>query len=746
MTNPSGKPALLRRLAEHPLLLLGILFAAGLAGITWHLRRMTYDLVRSNATVSCGQYATMLTAFRGLYTSEVVDRLRGSRVPVTHDYIQRDGEIPLPATLTILLGERMSSDPADIRVKLYSPHPFPWRAQTGGMPDAFARDAWERLQRNPTEPVVRVEAINGEPHVRYAVADRMLSACVTCHNTHPLSPKRDWREGDVRGVLEVSKPLALGFSKAEEVFTKIFWLTAGLLMLGVAMIGVFIQRLQREYAREQHLSAELRDSNQKLGHEVKVRHRAESSLLTAKQAADRANEAKSIFLANMSHEIRTPMNVILGHAQLLARNADLGSESAESLALIQRSGHHLIGLISDIIDITRIEAGVMQLKLSDFDLQETVESVTGMLSLRAQQKQLQFESRWDVDPPPGCVRGDQGKLSQILINLLGNAIKFTDEGGVALHVKRVGEHRYRFVVIDSGPGIPEDQLEFVMEPFAQTEVGARAGGAGLGLAIARRHLELMGSRLDVSSQATGTQFAFELDLPASDALPPAESPLDKVHHLAAGFDVHALVVDDDAESRDLLARLLRAIGCSVDCVGTADEAVVAARHRIPDIVFTDIRMPGFGGADLHRQLRDLWPEQRTAYVAMSASSLGQTRSAVRAAGFDEYIAKPFLFERIFAALRDLLHVEFVMNQPAVTPSPEAPTYDAQPQISAALADELREHAEMGNVAALEAQLQAMTQGGGGRAAAAAVLRPLLQNYDMDGFIARLQELSDVHAD
>ncbi len=282
-------------------------------------------------------------------------------------------------------------------------------------------------------------------------------------------------------------------------------LGGGILVIGLALLmGVryVVQRRQRRIQREQLLEAR-----------------------SARQIADAANEAKSAFLANMSHEIRTPMNAILGYAQVLRDESSLTPEQRRNMEAIYDNGSHLLQLINDVLDLSKVEAGRMELAPGDFDLAHLVDGLSTLFELRCRQKGLRFEVERGTDV--GAVRGDEAKLRQVLVNLLGNAVKFTDKGFVRLAVRRQAE-RHRFDVNDSGPGIAPEQQGTMFEPFQQGASGRAEGGTGLGLSIARRHVELMGGRLRLDTdRAQGAHFWFELNLPAA-----ASRPLPAVHAVA----------------------------------------------------------------------------------------------------------------------------------------------------------------------------------------------------------------------
>ena len=228
-----------------------------------------------------------------------------------------------------------------------------------------------------------------------------------------------------------------------------------------------------------------------------------------------ANQAKSAFLANMSHEIRTPLNAILGYAQILETDPQLSTHQHQAVQTIGTSGNHLLAVINDVLDLSKIEAGQEELHRSDFDLVGLAQALSAMFSLRCEQKDIAWKTA--IPPSPIYVHGDEGKLRQVLINLLGNAVKFTDSGSVTLEIQLSDSNRYTFSVTDTGPGIPPERQADIFDPFQQDAAGHQKGGTGLGLAIAYRHIQLMGGELALSSTpGAGTRFFFTIPIPPAE--------------------------------------------------------------------------------------------------------------------------------------------------------------------------------------------------------------------------------------
>jgi len=433
---------------------------------------------------------------------------------------------------------------------------------------------------------------------------------------------------------------------------------------------------------------------------------AKEAAEAARQVAESANRAKSLFLANMSHEIRTPMNAILGYAQLLERAPNLPSDQRPAVETIARSGNHLLAMINDVLDLSKIEAGRLELHEEVFDVGALVADLSAMFRMRCEQKGLEFTVECGMQNAesgvPGTrVRGDEGKLRQILINLLSNAVKFTEKGGVTLRLwKEEGRMQneettrppaagapflhssiclLHFEVSDTGPGIAPEAQALLFEPFQRVHLGERTEGTGLGLALARRYAVLMGGELHVESRlGTGSRFICVVPLrPASHLVAPATPPAGtRVRHLAQGVRVRALVVDDVRDNREVLRQMLGDLGCEVEVAENGQEAVEMAGRSRPDIVFLDIRMPVMDGLEAAQGIRRRSESdgsgavRRPRLVALSASALAHERQRYLDSGFDDFVAKPVDFERLGETLARLPGVPFEREARA---QPEVPT-------------------------------------------------------------------------
>jgi len=405
-------------------------------------------------------------------------------------------------------------------------------------------------------------------------------------------------------------------------------------------------------------------------------------------AAEAANRAKSAFLANMSHELRTPLNAILGFSDLVRTDPQLPAGLREDVDIINRSGEHLLKLINDVLEIAKIEAGKLQLVIAPFDLGGMVREVIEMMQVRASQKGLQL--LFDMDSSfPRYIRGDEVRLRQILVNLVGNALKFTEQGGAVI---RLGTHQndrlhLRIEVEDTGPGIRPEDRERLFKPFVQLAEGKEQKGTGLGLTIARQFAELMGGSLTVESEV-GRGSLFRLELPVEAAGPDELLTPEARHHcdivgVVPGQPRHRiLVVEDQQENWLLLQHLIARIGFEVKLAENGEQGISLFQDWHPDLILMDRQMPVMDGEEATRRIRRLPGGDKVRIVAITASAFKEERQEMFDAGMDDVVAKPYRFDEIYDCLTRQLGVRYIFadhRESTVPPVDCPPATSANPQ-------------------------------------------------------------------
>ncbi len=464
-------------------------------------------------------------------------------------------------------------------------------------------------------------------------------------------------QGQLTGILYLENNLATGAFTQERL--KVLNLLSS--QIAISIENSFLYN---------NLEQKVAERTDELEQEIVVRKEAE-------EAAQVANQAKSTFLANMSHELRSPLNAILGFAQILTRSQQLDKENQQNVGIISRSGEHLLSLINQVLDLSKIEAGRTTLNENHFDFYRLLDDLEDMFHLKADDKHLQllFERELSV---PQYLYTDEVKVRQVLINLLNNALKFTVEGGIIVRISAKTKVQadfnlqcsvIEFEVEDTGPGIASDELDELFTAFVQTEAGKQSQeGTGLGLPISRKFVQIMGGDMLVSSEVgRGTTFQFQIQCQLSEA-----TNIKKAAHgkrvIALALNqprYRILIVDDKWSNRQLLIKLLNPLGFELREAENGQEAIEVWEEWQPHLIWMDMRMPVMDGYEATQRIREHTKGQATAIIALTASVL-EERAVVLDAGCDDFLRKPFRENDIFEAMHKHLGVEYIYEEPIAT--------------------------------------------------------------------------------
>jgi PAS domain S-box-containing protein len=499
--------------------------------------------------------------------------------------------------------------------------------------------------------------------------------------------------------------------------------------------GVLVSSAIRDITHRKRVERQIMDLNQRLEETA--------------AAAETANRAKSTFLSTMSHEIRTPMNAILGYAQLMSRDPGLGPDAKANLAIIGRSGEHLLALINDVLDMSKIEAGRTELNPVTFNLPRLLNDLAAMFRLRAETKGLRFEMSVNGESVTYVV-ADEGKIRQALINLLGNAIKFTRCGEIKLLVtldqKNANRLRLSACVEDTGPGIADEDQQKLFDPFSQAKRSVNTEeGTGLGLAISRSYARLMGGDVTISSSSgKGSIFRFEIPVECGNAgVAFRQSAPRRVVGIRAGTQVpKILVVDDQIENRDWLIKLLTAIGFSVRDADNGEAAIRSWEEWSPLLILMDLHMPLMDGLEATRRIKADPRGKGTAVMVLTASAMDDDRQSASRSGADEFLAKPCREDELLEKIRGLLNLAYdyedVSGSENQTLAGVTPlTAERLGQLPLELVEELRDATLMGNKRLLDKAILKVNQTGD--AEATQVLQSLADKYEYDILTKLLEE-------
>lgn len=476
-----------------------------------------------------------------------------------------------------------------------------------------------------------------------------------------------------------------------------------------------------------------------LREEIQAHEVTDRELQAARQAADQANLAKSRFLTNISHELRTPLNSILGYAQILEREQGLPAHRRAALEVIRQSGDHVVSLIDGLLDIARIETRRLRLTASEIPLADFLQQLSDMFQLEARRKGIAFVYQPTARLPP-AVRGDRKRIAQILINLLGNAIKYTPAGHVSFRIEYANEIAV-MEIEDSGPGIPAGDVERIFQPFERLDRGdnpVAVGGVGLGLTIAKMLTDLMGGELTVRSQPSrGSVFTVRLFLPA--ILHPQSAALPPLPQYIGGYQGERrrlLVVDDAAVDRQLVCDLLEPLGFSVTPAASGHDALRLASQINPDLILMDIDMPGLDGWETAHLLRANHISPAPILI-VSANAFSMDPRDDLGIGREDFLIKPFKVDDLLERIRVKLDLTWFSTEvPSALPDASEPG-----QLPPIRLDVLRELGEMGYVRGILEKLDEIDRLDPAYASVTAVLRGHVRRYDLHSYASAVQALA-----
>ncbi|MCA9212951.1 MAG: response regulator [Planctomycetales bacterium] len=636
--------------------------------------RLTQSHIKATALHDVRAYNTAVAELCSLYVTEVIDRLPPDTL-VTNDYMHHSGAIPSPATLTKVLGERLRAQHQKTTTHLYSDYPFIDSKRSHSL-DQFERDALVHLRKYPSEPYYRFDNSHGIPRVRFATSDVMTESCVACHNSHPKSPKRDWKVGDVRGVLSTTMTLdsvqaeskrltmrlilALGFVGGSVV--GLFSVTLVLLRRRAVALDDSNANLLQERAALEEARGQLQESNQilrvyasKLNRSRRAAYNLMHDMNDAKERAERNNLAKSRFLANMSHELRMPLTAILGFSDSMDASRSQ-HEQLQAFKTIHRNGSRLLTLIDDILVLAKIEAGKLSLDQIECRLDALLLDIRRQMQARADEKEIE----WKVEiegSVPAIIKTDPTRLRQLLTNLVTNSIRSTSTGFVRLIVS-VQDDYLQFRIVDSGVGLNEQQLTRVFDPFTREDKTKEREhtGTGLELAISKQIAVLLEGDITATSKSEeGTEFLAKIHLQQMgnacfSSLPDYDdSSIEYTEPKAQLNGIRVLIVEDGFDNQRLIRFVLEKAGADVTVAPNgkvgSELAIDQWQNHTPfEVVLMDMQMPVMDGYTASRRLRE--QNYSNPIIALTAATTPGERADCLAAGCNDYASKPIERERL----------------------------------------------------------------------------------------------------
>ncbi len=472
------------------ILLLMLAFFITTFAAAWHISQLQSRLIESTAVKNARSFSDALTEFRTLYTSEVVTTAKQHGLEITHDYATKENAIPLPATLSMLLGEKIGEHASGSKTMLYSPYPFPWRQETGGLRDQFMQQAWKFFSQNPDKPFYRFTERDGREYLRYATADVMRPACIQCHNSHPDTPKNNWKTGDLRGVLEVDFPLdqVIAQTQADQKETIAIFIAIGL--LGIIGIGFVTSKLR-------HTSVELQQ---------RVQERT-AELVDKAAALERINQELDQYAYVVSHDLKAPLRAIANLSEWIEEDIadNLTDDTRKQMTLLRGRVARMGDLINGILQYSRI--GRIDNEVESVDVNELLQEIIAGLAVPE-------GFVIDIAPDMPVFETARVPLSQVFANLLSNAIKYhhqPEQGHVKVNVREVDGEFYEFSVHDDGPGIAPEYHEKMFGIFQTLNARDKVESTGVGLSIVKKIVEIQGGKIILeSAEGEGSTFRFSV--------------------------------------------------------------------------------------------------------------------------------------------------------------------------------------------------------------------------------------------